>query len=303
MADCKINYGGQAVMEGVMIRGKDTAVTAVRNPRGIIVTRCRKLSRIYTGKLRQTPFIRGIIVLIESLALGLSSLNWSANIALEEEDDKGGTKQEMSSAYTWIIMVVAFALGIGLFFILPLLLTKLLDPLVESSVVFHLIEGIIRLGIFLLYLKLISLMADIRRVFSYHGAEHKTINAYEHGEPLEPEFIQKYSTAHARCGTAFLLSVMVLAILVFSLVGKQALWLMILSRIALLPVIAALGYELTQFGARHMSNPFTRALVAPGLWLQSLTTGEPDDSQIEVAVAALREVLKAEAGEPEKTAA
>ena len=289
-------------MEGVMIRGKEYAVTAVRHPSGNIVTRSQKLNRIYTGFLRKTPFTRGIIVLIESLVLGYSSLSWSANVALEEEvkegDEKkeGQPKQEISSAYTTIIMIVSFAFGIGLFFLLPLFLTNLAEPFIESSFIFHLVEGVIRLAIFLLYLKLISFMADIRRVFSYHGAEHKTINAYEHGVPLEAGEIQKYSTAHARCGTAFLLSVMVLAILVFSLVGKQELWLMVTSRIVLLPVIAAIGYEVTQFGARHMKNPLTRALITPGLWLQGLTTGQPDDSQVEVAVVALKEVLKQEEG-------
>lgn len=297
MPDSQTHYGGQAVMEGVMIRGRQFAVTAVRNPAGSIVTRSQKLHRIYTGTLRKTPFIRGVIVLIESLALGLSSLAWSANVALEEEDEKTGQKEEISPAYTGLILVFSFGLGIGLFFILPLFLARLIDPYIHNSFVFHLIEGVIRLGIFLLYLKLITLMKDIKRVFAYHGAEHKTINAYEHGVPLEAEFIQKYSTAHARCGTAFLLSVMVLAILVFSLVGQQVLWLMILSRILLLPVIAALGYELTQFGARHMENPVTRALVTPGLWLQGLTTGEPDDSQVEVAVVALKEVLQQEKAE------
>lgn len=300
MSSSKINYGGQAVMEGVMIRGRDIAVTAVRNPSGNIVTRVQKLHRIYTGRLRKTPFIRGIIVLIESLVLGLSSLSWSANVALEEENAeaenqkpaKGG--QEISSVYIGAVMVISFAFGIALFFLLPLFLTNLLEPFIESSFVFHLVEGIIRLAVFLAYIKLISLMADIRRVFSYHGAEHKTINAYEHGVPLDSEHIQKHSTAHARCGTAFLLSVMVLAILVFSLVGKQMFWIMVLSRIVLLPVIAALGYELTQLGARNMRNPVTRILIAPGLWLQNLTTGEPDDRQVEVAIVALEEVIRQE---------
>ncbi|MDD5604737.1 MAG: DUF1385 domain-containing protein [Dehalococcoidales bacterium] len=296
MSDCKVNYGGQAVMEGVMMRGKEFAVTAVRNPAGKVVIRAQKLGRIYTGKLRKTPFLRGIIVLVESLVLGLSSLSWSANVALEEEAENGETKQEISSAWTWAIMAVSFIFGIALFFVLPLLLTRLLDSVIESSILFHLVEGVIRLAIFLLYLKIISTMSDIKRVFSYHGAEHKTINAYEHGEPLKPEYIQKYSTAHARCGTAFLLSVMVLAILVFSLVGKQVLWLMILTRILLLPVIAALGYEITQLCSRHMSNLLARIIIAPGMWLQSLTTGEPDDNQVEVAVAALEEVIRQENG-------
>ncbi len=294
-------------MEGVMIRGRDTAVTAVRHPTGEIVTRVQKLHRIYTGRLRKTPFIRGVIVLIESLVLGLSALSWSANVALEEEtrpnsegkERQAGkdSKNEISSLYIGGIMIISFAFGIALFFLLPLFLTNLIDPYIESSFVFHLIEGVVRMAIFILYIKLISMMADIRRVFSFHGAEHKTINAYEHGVALDPENIQKHSTAHARCGTAFLLSVMVLAILVFSLVGQHALWIMVLSRILLLPVIAALGYEVTQLGARNMNNPFTRILIAPGLWLQNLTTGEPDDSQVEVAVVALKEVLKQEEAE------
>jgi uncharacterized protein YqhQ len=294
MSDCKIHYGGQAVMEGVMMRGKEVAVTAVRNPTGNIVLRTQKLARIYTGRLRSTPFIRGVIVLIESLALGLTSLSWSANIALEEETETGETQQEISPAWTWVVMAISFVFGIALFFVLPLLLTRLLDSLIESSILFHLVEGVIRLVIFLAYLKIISTMSDIKRVFSYHGAEHKTINAYEHGEPLKPEYIRKYSTAHARCGTAFLLSVMVIAILVFSLIGKQVLWVMILTRILMLPVIAALGYETTQLCSRHMSNFLARAVIAPGMWLQSLTTGEPDDDQIEVAVAALEEVIRQE---------
>ncbi len=281
-------------MEGVMMRGKEVAVTAVRNPTGNIVLRTQKLARIYTGRLRSTPFIRGVIVLIESLALGLTSLSWSANIALEEETETGETQQEISPAWTWVVMAISFVFGIALFFVLPLLLTRLLDSLIESSILFHLVEGVIRLVIFLAYLKIISTMSDIKRVFSYHGAEHKTINAYEHGEPLKPEYIRKYSTAHARCGTAFLLSVMVLAILVFSLIGKQVLWVMILTRILMLPVIAALGYETTQLCSRHMSNFLARAVIAPGMWLQSLTTGEPDDDQIEVAVAALEEVIRQE---------
>jgi len=294
MSKCKANYGGQAVMEGVMMRGKEHSITAVRNPMGKIVIRSQKLARIYTGKLRSTPFIRGIIVLIESLALGLSSLSWSANIALEEEVVDGEPQEEISPAWTWVVMAISFALGIGLFFILPLLITNLLNSLIESSLLFHLVEGIVRMAIFLIYLKLISLMPDIKRVFAYHGAEHKTINAYENGESLEPENVQKYSTAHTRCGTAFLLTVMVLAVLVFSLVGKQVLWLMILTRILLLPVIAALGYETTQMCSRHMSNILARIIIAPGMWLQSLTTAEPDDEQVEVAIAALKEVIRQE---------
>ena len=195
------------------------------------------------------------------------------------------------------MMFFALALAVSLFFLAPLFLTKLLDPYITSSLLFHLVEGFIRLAIFLVYLKLTSLLPDIKRTFAYHGAEHKTIHAYEDGAELETQAIRRYSTAHARCGTAFLLTVLVIAILVFALIGRHTLWLMVLSRVLLLPVIAALGYEATQFGARHMNNGFIRALMVPGLWLQSLTTREPDDSQIEVAMVALKEVLATDQGE------
>ena len=281
----KFHYGGQAVMEGVMMRGQKTAATVVRRPNGELAIKNKPLSTIYTGRLRKTPFIRGVVVLLESLVLGISSLVYSANVALEEEEEK------ISGVSIWLILLVSLAFAVSLFFMAPLFLTKILDPYINSSLVFHLIEGVIRLAIFLGYLWLISLLPDIKRVFAYHGAEHKTINAYEDGASLEAKAISKYSTAHARCGTAFLLAVLIIAILVFALIGRQAVWLMVVSRILLLPVIASLAYEVTQFGSRHMDNGFVRAIMAPGLWLQSLTTREPDDSQIEVAVTALKEVL------------
>ncbi len=287
----KFHYGGQAVIEGVMMRGQKVAATVVRRPNGELAINTKPLSPIYTGRMRQTPFIRGVIALLEALVLGVGSLVYSANVALEEE---GEEEEKLSSGSVWLILTISLAFGVGLFFLAPLFLTKLIDPYISSSLVFHLIEGFIRLVIFLGYLKLISLLPDIKRTFAYHGAEHKTIHAYEDGVPLEAEAISRYSTAHARCGTAFLLAVLVIAILVFALIGRQEVWIMILSRILLLPVIASLGYELTQFGARHMQNGFIRAIITPGLWLQSLTTNEPDESQIEVAVTALKEVLAAE---------
>ncbi len=290
----KFHYGGQAVIEGVMMRGQKVAATVVRRPNGKLAINTKPLSPIYTGRMRQTPFIRGVIALLEALVLGVGSLVYSANVALEEE---GEEEEKLSSSSVWLILTVALAFGVGLFFLTPLFLTKLIDPYISSSLVFHLIEGSIRLVIFLGYLKLISLLPDIKRTFAYHGAEHKTIHAYEDGVPLEPEAISRYSTAHARCGTAFLLAVLVIAILVFALIGRQEVWIMILSRILLLPVIASLGYELTQFGARHIQNGLIRAIITPGLWLQSLTTNEPDEGQIEVAVAALKEVLATEQAE------
>jgi len=292
----KFRYGGQAVMEGVMMRGQHHVATAVRRPNGSIAIDLKPLSPIYTGKMRKTPLLRGVIALVEALVLGLSSLMYSANIALEDENAEQSSSHESAAvdASMWVVMGISFALGIGLFFVAPLLLARLIDPYIESSIVFHLIEGGIRLAIFLAYLWLVALMRDIRRVFAYHGAEHKTIHAYEAGVELTPEKVQAYTTAHARCGTAFLLTVMVIAILVFALIGKQSLWLMIVTRILLLPVIAAISYEITQFGARHMGNRIVQIIMAPGLWLQKLTTRQPDNAQLEVAIAALNSVLVAD---------
>jgi uncharacterized protein YqhQ len=210
-------------------------------------------------------------------------------VALEEEGEK------MEGWPVWLIMAFALAVAVALFFITPLFITRLFS--LESTLLFHLIEGIIRLAFFIAYLKLISLMPDIKRVFAYHGAEHKTINAYEAGVPLEVEAVKEYGKTHVRCGSSFMFMVLLLAILVFSLIGRPTLWLMVLSRIVLVPVIAALGYELVYFTARHTSNPIVKVIIAPGLWLQSMTTRQPDDGQIEVAIAALNLVLEAEQAE------
>jgi len=258
-------YGGQAVIEGVM-----------------------PLPSLYTGRLRGTPLVRGVIVLIEAMALGVSALMYSANVALEEEEEAGG----VPGGLLWLTVLGALAFAVSLFFLVPLFLTKLLDPYISSSIVFNLIEGVIRLGIFVAYLRIVGLFPDIKRVFAYHGAEHKTVNAYEHGVSLEVEAVRKYDTAHVRCGTSFMFIVLGIAIIVFALVGLPSLWLMVLSRVVLIPVIAALGYEVTYYAGRHPGNGLVRVLLAPGLWLQSLTTREPDDSQLEVAVTALGKVVE-----------
>jgi uncharacterized protein YqhQ len=290
--DKQFNYGGQAVIEGVMMRGRKAAVTAVRRPGGSLAMNIQTLPPVYTGWMRRTPLIRGIVILIETMVLGYRSLFYSANIAMEEE------QEEVSNRAIWGMVASAIVLVVALFFLAPLFLTKLANPLIPNSLVFNIVEGVIRLAIFIAYLKIISLLPDIRRVFSYHGAEHKTVNAYEAGVPLEVEAIRKYSTAHIRCGTSFLFAVLIIAIVVFAFIGRPALWLMVLSRIALIPVIAALGYEVTYFGARHIKNVLVRVILSPGLLLQSLTTGEPDDSQLEVAIAALKKAV--EIDEPEK---
>jgi uncharacterized protein YqhQ len=280
----KYNYGGQAVIEGVMIRGRTSMVTAVRRPNGEISTTVKPLSSVNRSKVRRIPLIRGVIVLIEAMVLGIQSLLHSANIAMEEEDEKISTKA------IWGMMAVAAILVIALFFIAPLFLTKLIPT--SNSLVFMIIEGVIRLAIFLGYLKLISFMPDIKRVFTYHGAEHKAVNAYEAGVSMEVNAIKTYSRAHVRCGTSFLFFVLIIAIIVFTFVGRQDLWLMVLSRIVLIPVIMGLGYEVIYFGAKHTKNWFMKIVLAPGLWLQGMTTGEPDDKQLEVAIAAMNKAVE-----------
>jgi uncharacterized protein YqhQ len=282
------HYGGQAVFEGVMIRGKEGVAISVRQPNGELNTVRQPLAGIYKGRLREMPLIRGIIALVETLVLGTQSLLHSAQVVAAEE---GGEK--IPTALLWGTVAISLALGVALFFMVPLFTTRyLIDPYINSALLSNIFEGLIRIAIFIAYLKLISLMPDIKRVFEYHGAEHKVVNAYEAGVPLDVESVKNYSTAHARCGTAFLFIVLIVAILVFALVGQPTLWIRILSRIALIPVIAVISYEIMKFGAVHINNKVVRVLLAPGLMLQSMTTREPDDSQIEAAISALNEVIE-----------
>ena len=281
------HYGGQAVIDGVMIRGKEGVAISVRQPDGQLNVVRQPLASIYKGRLREMPLIRGIIALVETLVLGTQSLLHSAQVAATEE-----VGEKIPAAVLWGTVGASLALGVALFFMVPLFATRyLIDPYIESALLSNIFEGLIRIGIFIGYLKVMSLIPDIRKVFAYHGAEHKTVNAYEAGVALEVDSVKKYSTAHARCGTAFLFIVLIVAIFVFALVGQPSLWIRILSRIALIPVIAMISYEIMKFGASHSRNPVVRVLLAPGLLLQSLTTREPDDSQIEAAIAALNEVI------------
>ena len=282
------HYGGQAVIEGVMIRGKEGVAISVRQPNGELNIVRQPLSGIYTGRLREIPLVRGIIVLVETLVLGTQSLLHSAQVAAAEEGE-----EKIPTALLWGTVAVSLALGVVLFVIVPLLATRyLIDPYIGSALLSNVLEGLIRIGIFIAYLEVISLMPDIKRVFAYHGAEHKVVNAYEAGVPLELEAVKNYSTAHARCGTAFLFIVLIVAIFVFALVGQPTLWIRILSRIALIPVIAVISYEIMKFGAGHINNKIIRVLLAPGLMLQAITTREPDDSQLEAAISALNEVIE-----------
>jgi uncharacterized protein YqhQ len=282
------HYGGQAVIEGVMMRGKEGVAISVRQPNGELNVVRQPLAGIYKGRLREMPLIRGIIVLVETLVLGTQSLLHSAQVAAAEE-----AGEKIPTALLWGTVAASLALAVAIFFMVPLFTTRyLIDPYINSALLSNILEGLIRIGIFIVYLKLVSLIPDIKKVFAYHGAEHKVVNAYEAGVPLDVESVKNYSTAHTRCGTAFLFIVLIVAIFVFALFGQPTLWIRILSRIALIPVIAVIGYEIMKFGASHIDNKIVRVLLAPGLLLQSITTREPDDSQIEAAIAALNEVIK-----------
>lgn len=283
----KFYYGGQAVIEGVMMRGRKGIAVAVRQPDGQIAVSSEPLGKMSTSRIREIPLVRGILVLIETLVLGIRTLFYSASVAVGEEI-------KVSPWMLWGSLAIGFIIALGLFLALPLLATHFADPYV-SAAVSNLIDGLIRLAIFIIYLWSISLIPDIKRVFAYHGAEHKTINAYEAGEPLEVEKVRKYSTAHSRCGTNFILIVMVIAIIVFVFLGRPPLWLRYVERILILPAIAAVGYEVMKFGAAHIHNFFVHIVLIPGLGLQVMTTRQPDDRQIEVAISALKGVLALDA--------
>jgi len=287
----EFHYGGQAVIEGVMMRGQRTMAVAVRSPSGQVHVTVKPISNSQTG-IRRIPFVRGVIVLVESLVLGIGALFESANVSLGEEE------QKISGPLLWGTLAFSMAFAAAVFFVVPLLITdRLIDPhLSDSGLLTNLVEGIVRVAIFVLYLALVNLIPDIRTVFAYHGAEHKTINAYEHHVPLEPEPVARFSTAHVRCGTSFLFAVMIISIVVFSLVGSPEVWVRILSRIVLIPVIAAIGYEFTRFSARFADNRIVRVLFLPGLALQKMTTRQPNNSQIEVAISALKGAIEADKG-------
>jgi uncharacterized protein YqhQ len=278
------------VIEGVMMRGSSTMAVAVRQPDGEIALHTEPLDpKIYQGRLSKIPFLRALTSLWDVLVLGIRTLMYSADVALGEEEDV-----EFSGPIAWGTLAVSLALGVGLFFVLPLLLVGLVDRFIASSFVSNVVEGAIRMAIFLAYVWAIGMIPEIRRVFAYHGAEHKTINAYEARAALTPEGVAPYSTAHYRCGTAFLLSVMVISILIFALLGRPPMALRILSRIVLIPVVAGIAYEFIKFTSRHQDNAIIRAIAAPNLALQRLTTREPDASMLEVSITALKQVLAAE---------
>jgi uncharacterized protein YqhQ len=293
------NIGGQAVLEGVMMRGPSNWALAVRKPNGEIAEHTHTInSPMARHRIFRLPVIRGVIALGESLAIGFRALALSANYAAQDAnaEQQEEVKEELSRGS----LVFAFAIAIGfalmLFKVTPALITSWLP--IETTGWFVIVEGVIRVTIFIIYLSLISLLPDLRRVFQYHGAEHKAINALEAGEELTPENVQRFSLIHPRCGTAFLLWVMVIAIFVFAFLGRPSWPWLIASRILLLPVIAGLAYELIRFAGKHTGNRILMTLLAPGLWLQRLTTREPSLDQIEVSIRALREVLRLEQTDP-----
>jgi uncharacterized protein YqhQ len=288
-----VSYGGQAVLEGVMMRGPSNWSVAVRKPDGEIAHVSRGIeSPMKRHVIARLPVIRGIVALGESLAIGFRALAISANYAAQEEGEAGEPAKELSRGQLFFAFAVAIGFAIALFKVTPALLTNLLP--IDNTGPFVVVEGLIRVTIFIIYLSLISLLPDLRRVFQYHAAEHKAINALEAGDELVPERVQRYSLIHPRCGTAFLLWVMVIAIFVFAFFGRPAWYWLITTRILLLPVIAGLAYELIRFAGKHTGNRLLMTLLAPGLWLQRLTTREPTLDQIEVSIRALQEVLRVE---------
>jgi uncharacterized protein YqhQ len=289
----QFSYGGQAVIEGVMMRGSRLMAVAVREPEGKIVVRTDPLNAaLYRGPMARIPLLRGLTMLWDALGLGLKALMWSADVAVGEEES-GKAFQGGLGVVTGLVGV---GLGIGLFMVLPSLMVGLL-PVRLPPLADNLLEGLVRLGLVLGYIWTVGLLPDVRRVFAYHGAEHKTINAHEAGVPLTVKAVQTHNTAHARCGTAFLLTVVAVSILVFAPLGEMTLLWRIVSRVVAIPLIAGLAYEWIRFSGRHSNRPWMRALVGPNLALQRLTTRDPEDGMVEVAIRALQAVLEGEKSE------
>lgn len=315
-------YGGQAVLEGVMMRGRRWASVAVRAPDGEIVVRSERLPvHLYGGWVSKTPFLRGLTVLWDSLGLGMKALMFSSEVAEREPSKPNGSDDAPSASASpaagptaakpadassqsspstfgqtlqWTTVAVAMLFGVGVFFLLPLGVAGLLELAVSNTFVVHIFEGMVRLGLLVGYVWAIGFVPDIRRVFAYHGAEHMTIHAFEAGEPLDRQHIGKYSPAHPRCGTAFLLLVVAISILLFALIPTDNWWIRIASRVLAIPLIAGIAYEVLKLGGAHTEHPLMQLIVAPGLALQSLTTRYPEPDMIDVAVASFETMYNLE---------
>jgi uncharacterized protein YqhQ len=296
----KIAYGGQAVLEGVMMRGRTFMSVAVRAPDKHIEVRSEALPKhLYGGIIQKIPLVRGMTLLWDTLGLGMKALMFSADIQMAaEDDDPSGTATpaepaSLSKPVAWTTVVVAMVFGVGVFFITPLAVVGVAERILggSSTIWSNLAEGLIRLVLLVGYVALIGTMPDVKRVYAYHGAEHMTIHAWEHNDPLDPEHVATYPPEHPRCGTAFLLEVVAISIVLFALLGTPDLWLRVVSRIVLIPVIAGIAYELLRLGGKYPESPLMKLIVAPGLLLQRLTTRVPDESQMEVAIASMKELL------------
>ena len=309
----KISYGGQAVLEGVMMRGRTFMAVAVRAPdKSIVVTSEPLPKHLYSGIIQKIPLVRGMTMLWDALGLGMKALMFSADIQMadqggdaEPDADSQPAAASLSKPLAWTTVAVAMIFGIGVFFITPLAVVGLFERLIgeASSLWSNLAEGLIRLALLVGYVALIGLMPDVKRVYGYHGAEHMTIHAWEHNDPLDPAHVATYPPAHPRCGTAFLLEVVAISVVLFALLGTPDLWLRVLSRILLIPVIAGIAYELLRLGGKYPESVLMKAIVAPGLLLQALTTRYPDESQMEVAIASMEELLKREGDLPQPSMA
>jgi uncharacterized protein YqhQ len=282
-------YGGQAVVEGVMMRGADHWAVAVRKPAGDIYVESHDIDSVAKRHpFFAKPLLRGIIVLGQSLAIGTRALLIATNQSMDDDEQLTSRQVGFALALAMVFFVAIFVLG-------PTVLFAWLQHRVGGGVLTNVLEGLFRVALFVAYLWLIGKTKDIHRVFEYHGAEHKTIAAFEHGDPLDPEHVDRYSTVHVRCGTNFLIIVMVITIFVFTLFGTPGLWWRIGSRLIAIPLIAGVAYEALRLGARYQSSLVMRTLMAPGLWLQKITTQKPDREQIQVAIASFDEVLRREA--------
>lgn len=294
MEDRIITYGGQAVIEGVMMRGQKAYAVAMRAPNGSIVTHIEKLAGIYSSALTKIPFLRGVILLWDALGLGMKALTLSANT-------QTGDDEKLEGAALYLTLGLSLAFGIGLFFLLPAGAGGWVEHLLTASItssapvwVGNLVEGLLRLLLLIGYIWTIGLMPDIKRVFMYHGAEHKTINAFEAGAELTPEVVARYPIEHPRCGTAFLLTLVLLSILVFTLLGPLPIVWRLVSRVVLIPVLAGVAVEYIRWTAKHLNNPVVQWMIKPNLALQRLTTRNPDLDQLEVAITSFQAMRQAE---------
>jgi uncharacterized protein YqhQ len=282
-------YGGQALMEGVLMRGRNAIAVALRHPDGRIVTATEHLdSKIHTSRVGRWPFVRGLVVLYETLVIGTRWLVRSANVQAEEDD------VELGKGTIAITLLITFGVAIAAFSLLPLFVSSVATSGLSQGWAQPALEGVIQVALFLAYLTLVSRAPDIHRVFQYHGAEHMTIHALEAGDPLTVDAVRKYPTAHHRCGTEFLVILVLLSIFAFSLVGKQEPLVMILSRLIGIPVLAAVGYEVLKLGAKFRHNPVVRVIMFPGILVQMITTKRPTDDMIEVAISSMQEALTAD---------